>query len=133
VAEAEDLLASLNERYGASYAPRGRLFLRGGKLFLFSGAETRLKHVWMGLHIAGVDLSLTIEGAQLLGKTATRNCLTVGREDADRYFRGEDMAGPPGDGRVIMRTNDRIIGPGLVEGGKVRNALPKSRKTGGGV
>lgn len=124
-----ELLRMLNERYGSSYRPEGRLILQKEKLFHYSGTGTKLPYKWMGSHIAHTDLTLTIEGAQQLGTTATRNVLTVTPQQATSYYDGEELEGFEGAGAVILRTPDLVIGPGLLEGGKVRNILPKSRRT----
>lgn len=124
----EELLRRLNDYYGSSFKPEGGLILRGGKLFLYTGGETKLKTEWVGLHIASEDLSLTVEGAQLLGTTAEKNLLTITSDEARRYFRGEDLPGRNGAGHVILKTDERIIGPGLLDAGKIKNKLPESRK-----
>ena len=128
MAEAE-ILAGLNERYGSKYEPKGRLILRKEKLFLYSGPEVQLKYDWCGLHIANTDLSLTIEGTQLLGTTASKNVIDVTAEEAREYYRGRDLPGFEGEGFVILKTSHRVVGPGLLEGGRIRNILPVSRKT----
>jgi len=125
----EELLHRLNRHYGSQYRPEGRLTLKKEKLFLYTGEDTKLKTDWAGLHIANADLSLTIEGAQKLGTTAAKNAVEIAKEEAEAYFRGEDLNGPEGNGPLILRTKDRIIGPGRLEDGKIRNILPASRKT----
>jgi len=127
--EAEDLMRRLNEYYGSSYAPQGKLTVRDGKLFLYAGGETRLKTVWRGLHIANADLSLTIEGAQLLGTTASRCVVDVTEKQARSYYLGGDIPGHEGTGFCILKAEGIIAGPGLLEAGKVKNVLPESRKT----
>jgi len=129
VDEGEELLARLNGRYGSSYTVDGRLMLKKDKLFVYSGPESKLRGVWNGLHIGCVDLSLTIEGAQKLGTTASKNTVTVTTNQARAYYDGEDLKGFPGEGPVILKTKDRVIGPGLIVDGAIRNSLPQSRKT----
>ncbi len=127
--DAEQLMERLNSYYGSSYKPEGRIFLRGERLFLYTGSETGLPYDWMGLHLANTDLSLTIEGAQKLGTTASVNLVEISREHADAYYRGEGLAGFDGTGYVILRTRDRIVGPGLLEASHIKNVLHDSRKT----
>ncbi|MFH0862260.1 MAG: hypothetical protein V1875_04440 [Candidatus Altiarchaeota archaeon] len=124
-----ELLKRLNERYGSLYSPQGRLIPRREKIFLYSGPEVVLKYGWCGLHIANMDLSLTIEGAQLLGATASKNLVAITPEQAKEYYLGRDLPGFEGDGYVILRTAHRIVGPGLLGGGLIKNTLPDSRKT----
>jgi len=127
--EPEELLRKLNDRYGSSYQPEGRLLLRKEKLFLYTGEGTRLPYDWLGLHIANIDLSLTIEGAQLLGPTAAKNTITITKQQADRYYRGQDIPGIQGEGHVILKTPERTIGAGRLQNGTLKNTLPESRKT----
>jgi NOL1/NOP2/fmu family ribosome biogenesis protein len=129
VGDGGELLRNLNEYYGSSYQTEGKLLLRKGKLFLFTGTPTKLPYDRIGLHIANTDLSLTVEGAQLLGTTSTSNIIEITREQADRFYRGGDIEGYGGEGNVILRTVDSVIGPGLLAGGRIINTLPKSRKT----
>ncbi len=128
--EAGELLARLNGRYGSSYAPAGRIILRKGKLFVYSGPQTNIKGVWQGVHIGSEDLSLTIEGAQKLGTTASENTIEVAQARARAYYDGEDLKGFKGEGPVILTTKGRPIGPGLLKDGKIINILPLSRRTG---
>ena len=127
--EGIELLARLNDYYGSSYRPEGRLIFSKEKLFLYTGGETKLQHNWIGLHIANFDLSLTVEGAQKLGTTAAKNVITLTKEQARKYYRGEDLAGFQGQGPAILKTEDMIIGPGLLQEGKIKNILPESRKS----
>ena len=129
VDESETLLARLNEYYGSSYKPEGELILNKEKLFVYTGGKTRLSNVWCGLHIANTDLSLTIEGAQRFMATATKNTLTLTSDQAERYYLGEDLAGFEGDGQRLLKTHDVALGPGLLEGGTLKNVLPQSRRT----
>jgi NOL1/NOP2/fmu family ribosome biogenesis protein len=125
----KELLQLLNERYGSSYTPCGKLILRKEKLFVYSGPEIHLKYDWCGLHIANTDLSLTIEGAQILGTTASKNIVSITMEQAKYYYLGNDIPGVTGEGFCILESESRIIGPGLLFDGKVKNILPASRKT----
>jgi len=127
--EAEELLARVNEYYGSSYGPEGRLILRKERLFLYTGEETKIIADWMGLNIANTDLSVTIEGAQAIGVTATKNVVELTQKDAQKYYCGCDLPNHQGSGPVILKTKDRIVGHGLLEDGKIRNTLPKSRLT----
>lgn len=125
----QELLRRLNEHYGTDYRPQGKLILKKGKLFVYTGEDTSLPYDRIGLHIANDDLSLTIEGAQELGTTATRNVVTVSQENAEQYYRGEDVAATEGGGYVILKTSVRIVGPCKIVDKRVINSLPESRKT----
>ncbi|MFH1056068.1 MAG: hypothetical protein V1744_08255 [Candidatus Altiarchaeota archaeon] len=125
----DELLDRLNEYYGSTYKPEGKLILRKEKLFLYSGPDTKLPYDWIGSHIANTDLSLSIEGAQKLGTTATKNVVTVTKEEAERYYQGVDLLGYPGCGHRILKTTERIIGPGEIQDDTIKNTLPQSRKT----
>jgi len=126
----QELLGRLNEYYGSEYKPDGNLTIRGEKLFLYTGGATKLHALWRGLHIANTDLSLTIEGAQLFGKTAKKNTVIVSKEQAEKYYCGEDLSGFVGSGFVLIKTRQRPIGCGRIEDGRIVNILPGSRTSG---
>jgi NOL1/NOP2/fmu family ribosome biogenesis protein len=124
-----ELLESINEHYGSTYLPEGEMFIRAERVFIYSGGVSKLKALWKGLHLANTDLSLTIEGAQMFGKSATKNTITLTREQAEAYYRGQDLDGFTGEGYVLLKTTERPIGCGLLEGGRIRNIIHMSRMT----
>jgi NOL1/NOP2/fmu family ribosome biogenesis protein len=129
VADSKELLERLNLYYGSTYVPEGRLILKGEKLFVYSGYDTKLRTDWVGLHLANTDLSLSIEGCQIIGASAKANVVTVNKAEAKNYFDGHDLPGFGGCGPVIIRTSERVIGPGLLCQDKIQNLLPQSRRT----
>ncbi|MBU0761922.1 MAG: hypothetical protein KKD39_02760 [Candidatus Altiarchaeota archaeon] len=124
--EPHELLAKINSYYGSNYLPHGVLYIRDERFFLYTGGVIPLENVWQGLHIANTDLSLTIEGAQLFGKTAGKKH-AISPEDTISYFKGEDLKTECDDGFVILTCNGKIIGCGLVESNTMKNLIPKSR------
>lgn len=78
------------------------------------------------------NLHLTVEGCQLIGKTAKKNVVMVDEENMKKYIMGHDVVGEmincANDNFVIIKYKNDFIGSGILRNGKVENSLPKSRK-----
>jgi len=72
----------------------------------------------------------TTDGAQRFGAAATRNVLTVDRETAATFFRGEDQSlSWDGDwGYLFVATDLGVLGVGLYVHGELRSMVPKGRR-----
>ena len=129
MSDAEQIISEIRRHYGSDYTPKGRLTLREERLFLYTGSDSNLENIWCGLHIANKDLTLTIEGAQIIGPTASKNILDIPIFDTLKYFRGEDITcGGAPDGPVIIRSEGTFIGGGICSGNHISNAVPISRR-----
>ena len=67
----------------------------------------------LGLYIAEIkgELRLSIEGAQIIGKTATKNVIEVDDAEMKRWFKGEDIEKEgEAEGFVILKHGKDIIG-----------------------
>jgi NOL1/NOP2/fmu family ribosome biogenesis protein len=126
--ESWELFERIKKHYGSSYFPQGGLFIRDKRLFAYSGGDTGLDSVWRGLNIANSDLSLTVEGSQLIGPSATKNKESITRAEMDSYFRGDDIKREANLGPVILDAGDGMFAPALSEGVALINILPKSRR-----
>ena len=134
-AEKLDALKKINDYYGSSFSTDHILLRKeekdGLKIFIYSGSLTpKIQIEWMGLHLAtlGGEVLLSIEGAQMIGKTA-RKTIEITRNDADDLMKGLDLK-YAGEllGFVILKQAANIIGIGKAEEGKIINTLPHSRR-----
>ena len=93
----------------------------------------------MGLYVGEYrkkQLRLSIEGSQLVGPKATKNVVTVDKDGAIKWLRGEDLIvedyTPLGKetptGFVIIRWNDDYLGTGKMKDGAILNHVPKARR-----
>ena len=134
--EKTEAIRRINEYYGSSFTTEFTLLKKdekdGEKIFIYSGGEIpKLPLEWVGLHLATIaqDVLLSIEGAQMVGKTAAKT-IEITRQQADELMRGLDLnyAGEI-RGYVILKQAQNIIGVCIAEEGKITNTLPKSRRT----
>ncbi|MBU0979569.1 MAG: hypothetical protein KJ709_02085 [Nanoarchaeota archaeon] len=72
-------------------------------------------------------LSLSIEGSQLIGPTATKNVVEIDAISAKAWMNGQDIEGQ-GQGYVIIRYQDDFLGSGKASDGKILNRIPKIRR-----
>jgi NOL1/NOP2/fmu family ribosome biogenesis protein len=132
----------LVEQFGVT-SPDSWEFLTSGKTKIWVHLEkikdpikmSQFKCIRMGLYFGSFDLGglrLSIEGSQLIGKIATQNLVSLSREQAIKWFRGEplEITGHQKDqqGFVILKTTTRIVGCGYITYDKILNFLPKTRR-----
>ena len=115
-------------------------FLEGkdGDVFLISRdvENLDLEHLRinsLGLYFGQLrngELRLSIEGSQLVGKTAAKNVVELNDGEFKLWLRGEDIEKASSDcsGYVIIRHNSDFIGCGKYKEGKILNFVPKARR-----
>ncbi len=86
----------------------------------------------IGLYIAevkGGQLRLSIEGAQIIGPTATKNVCEITEEQLKEWFKGQDLK-MEGDysGFVILKCRNDYVGTGKYREGLILNFVPKARR-----
>ena len=85
-----------------------------------------------GLIDKNAKIKLHTHAAQIIGKSATKNILTIkNNSDLDTYFSGgtisiKNIAG----GQKLIKYNDKIIGTGVCIGEKMKSQFPRSKRTG---
>lgn len=125
--EGEKLFGKIQDYYCINSELNGHMVLKKNRLFLQTGGKTWLQNVWRGLHIANEDLTLTIEGAQLLHPHITKNIVEVSHDDFTKYFSGEDIELKGLEGPVVLGVGGLKFAPALGDGECLKNILPKSR------
>jgi NOL1/NOP2/fmu family ribosome biogenesis protein len=92
--------------------------------------ELRINSI--GLYIAEVkndQLRLSIEGAQLIGPSATKNVLELSTEQLKQWFQGQDIKAEGNyEGFVILKHGNDYIGSGKYKEGYILNFVPKARR-----
>ncbi|MFH1710849.1 MAG: hypothetical protein ABH840_00895 [Nanoarchaeota archaeon] len=139
--EKEKILEKLNEQFGISNLPY--LLIKQGfeKVRAFSGSLSREELEKLGekvnvdtvgiylLKEEGNDIRLSHDGASLLQNQITKNILTLNKEQANEWLRGNnlqitsDLSGP-----VILKYKDLVIGCGKAGQGRITNFVPKERR-----
>ncbi|MCS7106101.1 MAG: hypothetical protein NZ942_02180 [Candidatus Aenigmarchaeota archaeon] len=78
-------------------------------------------------------IHLTIEGAQIVGKSATKNIVLLNEENALKFMQGLDVK-PEKEinceyhNFVIVKFKDRILGSSLLTEEGIKNMVPKGRR-----
>jgi NOL1/NOP2/fmu family ribosome biogenesis protein len=92
--------------------------------------ELRINNLGMYFgEIAHDELRLSIEGSQLIGKTANKNVLELNDEQAAKWMAGEDFEiNYQNAGFVIIKNRDDFLGCGKLVKGKLLNYVPKERR-----
>lgn len=77
-------------------------------------------------------LRLSIEGAQMVGKTAKKNVAEITKEQVWDFIRGFDVSTETEsleeNAYVLVKNNEDILGIAKYVSGTLENILPKSRK-----
>ncbi len=74
------------------------------------------------------NLRLSIEGAQLIGKNATKYTLEISEEECWNWLRGFDLDKEVEQGFIILTFKGDIVGVGNSKEGRILNTLPKERR-----
>ncbi len=86
----------------------------------------------MGLYIAEVkngQLRLSIEGAQLVGPSATKNVCELSDEQLREWFKGNDITiEGKYEGFAILKHGTDYVGSGKYKEGVILNFVPKARR-----
>jgi NOL1/NOP2/fmu family ribosome biogenesis protein len=145
-AEASEALARLlAHRYGCDLSLGSWHVVcdRAGRLFLvsrdvdvhrfLSDAGCHRLGLYFGKHKRNDKIKLTIEGALMVGRTATRNYVVVDGAAASRFMAGGDVSAfRPVDAEmhdfVLVRSGEDTLGCGLLREGCIENLVRTSRR-----
>jgi len=122
--------------FGVMLGSEERIWLAARDVFSFDFSKLPVNSIGMnfGKLKRNGKFRLTIEGSQLVGRTAERNVAIVSDNDAESFLRGEDVnilqaIDCEEHTFVILKTESGIIlGSALFAEGKMKNLLPKSRR-----
>ena len=92
---------------------------------------TKLNINTIGIYFADVEnkLRLTIEGSQIIGPLAKDNILEINEKQMKDYFNGKDLIiNKEFKDFVILKYDDKFLGTGKYENGKIVNFFPKERR-----
>ena len=130
------IIEGLGDYYGIKNLKMDFIFLKDGKnkVHLINKEYKLLNHARIneaGLYFINIskDLRLSIEGAQIIGRLATKNIYDLSDEDLTDWLRGFDIeTGDNHQGYKLMKNNDDFYGVGYFKDNKIRNFIPKSRR-----
>ncbi|MBI2176279.1 hypothetical protein HYU40_02925 [Candidatus Woesearchaeota archaeon] len=109
-----------------------------GDIFLISRDVERLDLERLRIDSLGLyfgekkngELRLSIEGSQLVGKSATKNVLEISDSEFKDWIRGSDLEKDYGScsGYAIIKHAGDFVGCGRCKGGTILNFVPKARR-----
>ena len=135
--EYEKVLEYMKERFGIEKEVfRGFGFYSGRQGRIFLGPEnlpSGVKPLSAGILIARLKRTVkpSTNFIQMFGRRAKRNILTLPREKALSYMKGENIdtgESSAEDGYVMVFYRNFPLGCGLLREGKVKNMLPKAKR-----
>lgn len=115
-----------------------RVYLANKECFDIDRDELRTN--MFGLYIGTFMIDgfrLSLEGVQLLGPQATKNVISLSKEQRDAWLKGEEITVNQNadeqhtdnvDRYLILKYETDFLGVGKKKGEKILNYLPKSRK-----
>ena len=111
------------------------------KIWLMSREVAEFDYGNLRLNSAGIyfgrfdneKLRMSIEGAQIVGKSAKKNLAIISQEDAQNFIRGQDLLAEKEisceEGQnVIVLSESTILGVSKYKSGSLLSVLPKNRK-----
>jgi len=143
--EVEDLQKMIDRNYRSDFVLRDYGVMLGSEERIWIAARDVFEFDFSKLPVNSVGINfgklkqngkirLTIEGSQLIGKTAERNVALIADDDAEKFLRGEDVSAVEtieceNHNFVLLRTESgRVVGSAMFAEGKLKNFLPKSRR-----
>ncbi len=139
--ESKRLIEQLNEMFDAGLNhhtfPYFLLKSSSGKVYIvnkeYAGIPTeRLRINNAGLYFCDVEsgIRLSIEGSQIIGKTAQKHILEMGKEEIQGWLVGNDVniRKEAEDGTYLIRYGNDFYGCGILKGSKLMNFVPKMRR-----
>ncbi len=125
----EEVRRLLKEQFGIEELPF-RLEERGkGRFYAFTCDFEGSHH--RGIYFGTLErggFRLSIDGAALAGRLATKNVVEVSGEEAERWMRGEDIEAEGVRGYVLLKWRDFFIGCGRGDGKRIKNFVAKNRR-----
>lgn len=110
--ETKDFIEEVNRIFHSNLILEGLFFAkdekRGAKkIFLFTGSHVpNVALEWLGQHFATIaengEISLSIEGAQAVGRTA-KNTIELSTNQANDLYAGKDLPIKKADGFYILK------------------------------
>jgi NOL1/NOP2/fmu family ribosome biogenesis protein len=137
--ESGSLLKNIQEQFGIKELNLDCIFVknRENKIYLVSNGlkkldMTKLRINSLGSYFCKMDNSgirMTVEGAQLIGKYATKNVLDLDKEQIKEWIKGNQVdVKSDMNGFVLIRNRRDFFGCGLIKNNILLNYFPKTRR-----
>ena len=134
----KEILALIKKQWEADFRTelaflmntQNKIFLVNKEVFNINLEKLRINSI--GLYFGELknnELRLSIEGSQLIGKSAKQNIIELNKKQAMQWLKGEDVD-IKGNylGFVILKYENDFLGTGKYKDEKVLNFVSKSRR-----
>jgi NOL1/NOP2/fmu family ribosome biogenesis protein len=142
--EVKEIEKIVEKNYGAKFSLKEFLVAKGKEEKIWIASKEILNFDFSKLNINSFGLNfgklkrndkihLTIEGSQMVGKTATKNLVVLDEESVIKFMQGMDVK-PKEEinceyhNFVIVKYKDKILGSSLLTEEGLKNMIPKSRR-----
>jgi NOL1/NOP2/fmu family ribosome biogenesis protein len=125
-------LSELSTKNGFLEGSDGDIFLISRDIEKLDLDNLRLNS--LGLYIGQLrhdNLRLSIEGSQIIGKSATKNIVEINDEEFSKWLKGEILQKKVDEntkGYVLMKYGKDFVGCGRAKNGEILNFIPKARR-----
>lgn len=137
--EARKVIKDIDSHWGSDMkiSPEDHVFIKNEKDKIFvvkkDVFDIRVKNYSMGIYFGSLmkdGFRLSMEGSQLVGKSAKKNILEIDEPGAKKWMKGEDIfAGDKPVGEyVIIKFGKDFLGCGKYKDKYVLNYVPKARR-----
>jgi NOL1/NOP2/fmu family ribosome biogenesis protein len=140
--ETKKILEQINLEYGCNaveaiideYAffisDKNKIYIMSNEIKYVDLSKVRINS--FGLYFAELNygkIRLSMEGAVIIGKIATKNILEIDYNTSREWLKGIDIStNKEFDGFVIIKYNNDFLGCGKYKEGKILNFVPKPRR-----
>ncbi|MEM4397154.1 MAG: hypothetical protein QW757_00850 [Candidatus Woesearchaeota archaeon] len=142
--EKKELLKKIKEQFDSDISeleeyiflinPRNKIFIISNDFSKIDITELRINS--LGLYFGELynnELRLSIEGSQIIGKSAKKNILELNNELAEQWLKGLDINLNDNEnnyenGFYLIKNNNIFIGCGKIINKKLFNYVPKERR-----
>src|SRR3989344_48905 len=137
--EVKGILNKIKEQHGIENLDLNYVFLKNyeDKIFITNRDIERvdferLKINNIGLYFCAIEhdeVRLTIEGSQIIGRSAKKNVVELNDEQTKKWLKGEDIEMETDSfGFVILRHDNDFLGTGRFKGNRIINFIPNERR-----
>ncbi|MEM4336701.1 MAG: hypothetical protein QXG86_01730 [Candidatus Woesearchaeota archaeon] len=137
--EIKEIRKKIEEQWGCDFISDNVFVLSSkNKIYLLSKDVEKINFKNMRISSAGLyfaeisengELRLSIEGAQLIGRDATKNVVNLTTDQVKNWLRGNDLDINTGKNCfVILKHGSDFLGTGRAKQNKIINFIPKTRR-----
>ncbi|MBI4140144.1 hypothetical protein HY483_04260 [Candidatus Woesearchaeota archaeon] len=118
----------ISREYSFVKSSSGKIFVLSKGVGFVDSSKLRISSI--GLYVADetYGLRLSLDGAILWGDGASKNVIYLLDDQKKLWLSGSNISGIVGDGWVIVKCGDDILGCGLIKNSILKNYVPKSRR-----